>query len=402
VPVWHDETLELQKQGKLRMVGIIQEQHPERARLFMQWKRMDWPVMVDSLDLLEVTYVPITLLIDEHGIVRRIASPRADPTALLSDFLDREFEALAKERTGTVAPPNLATLDAPSEPATAADWREHAEALYLWGRTERIDYAIGSYAASLRLEPEDGWTHFRAGVAYRRRADLPAARAGDFARAVDEWGTALEIDPNNYIWRRRIQQYGPRLDKPYPFYDWVAEARRDIEARGEEPEELAVEPRGAELARPARSFAASEAAERDREKDDRIHRDDGRLVEIETVVVPRSVEPGATVRVHLELRPKPESKAHWNNEVSGLVFRIEPPEGWKVDRDRIELDNPAAELGAVSEEVRRLEFEVMSPATATGAVELPAYALYYVCEGIDGACLYRRQDIEVRVSVPTR
>ena len=117
---------------------------------------------------------------------------------------------------------------------------------------------------------------------------------------------------------------------------------------------------------------------------------------------PEQPKPGATVRVHLALRPKPESKAHWNNEVGGLVFRIEPPEGWKVDRDRIELDNPAAELGAVSEEVRRLEFEVMSPATATGTVELPAYALYYVCEGIDGACLYRRQDIDVRVSAPTR
>ena len=79
MPGWHDATLDLQRDGKLRMVGILQEQHPERARLFMQWKRMDWPVMVDSLNLLEVSVVPITLLIDERGIVRRRVSPRASP-----------------------------------------------------------------------------------------------------------------------------------------------------------------------------------------------------------------------------------------------------------------------------------------------------------------------------------
>ncbi len=26
------------------------------------------------------------------------------------------------------------------------------------------------------------------------------------------------------------------------------------------------------------------------------------------------------------------------------------------------------------------------------SVEVPAYALYYVCEGETGACMYRRQD----------
>ncbi len=44
------------------MVGIVQEQHPARTRLFMQWQGMDWPVMVDSLNLLGVKVVPITLL----------------------------------------------------------------------------------------------------------------------------------------------------------------------------------------------------------------------------------------------------------------------------------------------------------------------------------------------------
>ena len=54
------------------MLGIIQEQHPDRCRLFMQWKGMSWPILVDSLNLLNTSVVPQTLAIDEHGIVRLI------------------------------------------------------------------------------------------------------------------------------------------------------------------------------------------------------------------------------------------------------------------------------------------------------------------------------------------
>ena len=55
VPGWHDATRELQAAGRFQMVGIIQEQHPDRARLFMQWKGMGWPILVDSLNLLNTT-----------------------------------------------------------------------------------------------------------------------------------------------------------------------------------------------------------------------------------------------------------------------------------------------------------------------------------------------------------
>jgi hypothetical protein len=70
VPGWHEATKDLQAEGRIRMVGIVQEQHPDRARLFMQWKEMDWPVMVDAQNELGVAVVPITLFIDEHGIIR--------------------------------------------------------------------------------------------------------------------------------------------------------------------------------------------------------------------------------------------------------------------------------------------------------------------------------------------
>ena len=72
VPGWHNATGKWQQEGKLQMAGIIEEQHPDRARLFMQWKQMQWPVLVDSLDLLGVSKVPITLAIDEYGVIRMV------------------------------------------------------------------------------------------------------------------------------------------------------------------------------------------------------------------------------------------------------------------------------------------------------------------------------------------
>jgi len=87
VPGWHEKTKELQRQNKIQVVGIVQEQHAERTRLFMQWKQMEWPIMVDSLNLLGVTGVPITLLIDEYGIIRAIRPNDED----LSQFLSQDF-----------------------------------------------------------------------------------------------------------------------------------------------------------------------------------------------------------------------------------------------------------------------------------------------------------------------
>jgi len=32
-------------------------------------------------------------------------------------------------------------------------------------------------------------------------------------------------------------------------------------------------------------------------------------------------------------------------------------------------------------------------------VNIPAYALYYVCEGVNGVCISGRQDVELQVAV---
>lgn len=377
------------------MAGIVLEQHPDRARLFMQWKQMDWPIAVDALNRLGLTAVPITLLIDEAGVVRQINPTREEVAAFVN--APRASDAPA---SGLPVPgpdlPRPGHTDAVDDPATL---RGMGDLLFLWGGPERLDEAMSAWHRALALNPDDGSLHFRLGVAFRRRYDSADRQPGDFARAVREWGAALDLDPNQYIWRRRIQQYGPRLRKPYPFYDWVPAARQAIRARGETPLSLAVEPGGAEFAAPLREFRAG-APVADPDPEGRITRDEFPLIRAEATVVPWRATPGGAVRIHLVLRPNPVAQAHWNNEAEELQLWIEPPPGWSADRRLLTHPNPPT---AVSREPRKLEFELQVPASfASTAAILRAHALYYVCKERDGTCLYRRQDIPIRVPVEPR
>jgi hypothetical protein len=228
------------------------------------------------------------------------------------------------------------------------------------------------------------------------RYDSPLRRPEDFQAALDEWSAALTLDPNQYIWRRRIEQYGPRLEKPYSFYDWVQEARAAIRARGETPVALAAEPTGAEIAAPLRALEPSPpAAEPD--PGGQILRDRGELIRIETAVVPHRVDAGSPVRVHLVFRPLVSRHAHWNNESTPPRIWLRLPAGWVAEQQMLELPQP---LTATSEEVREASTELRVPAgAAAGPVDLTGYALYNVCEGVTGTCLFRRQDVRVRLQV---
>jgi hypothetical protein len=57
----------------------------------------------------------------------------------------------------------------------------------------------------------------------------------------------------------------------------------------------------------------------------------------------------------------------------------------------------------VSQEPRTVEFEVKVPETqAPGATSVAGYALYYVCEDVNGVCMYRRRDVNVPLRVTAR
>lgn len=292
MPGWHDATKPLQEQGRVQMVGIIEEQHPDRAGLFMRWKKMGWPILVDSLNLLNVSVVPMTLAIDEHGIIRLI-NPKRE--TIEQEFLSKSYAAPTRMAVADATRPEMEIPSTPDDTAPAKAWRSYAAALFRW-QPGNMNDVVAAYERALAGEPEHGPTHFRLGVTYRARYDSAKRQPNDFGRAVEHWERALDIDPNNYIWRRRIQQYGPRLEKPYPFYDWVATARAEIETRGEMPPPLRVEPGGAEFAQPATTFETRADTQEEPDPGDRIFHDNEEFIITETILVPTTITAGSTSR----------------------------------------------------------------------------------------------------------
>jgi len=73
------------------------------------------------------------------------------------------------------------------------------------------------------------------------------------------------------------------------------------------------------------------------------------------------------------------------------------PKGWEIDRQFHTIANAET---AVSLETRVIEFELHVPADAApGPATIGAYALYNVCEGENGVCLYRRHDVEIQLDI---
>jgi len=397
LPVWQKVAKPFVEAGELVVLGVVQEQHPDRARLYRQWREMDWPILVDSLNLLDVAVVPVPIAIDEAGIVRHTG---LSPGMLEKDFI-KQPHFHDKGTTATVEPavrPDLDQLRREAKRSNRARaWRDTGDAYFLFGGANGIDESAEAYRRAIQIDPKDGRAHFRLGTALRRRSDSDRRQSGDAQGAVEHWGRALAIQPNQYIWRRRLQQYGPRLDKPYNFYFWVEQAREEIRRRGLNPIELSVEPLGSEIAPPLRKTAAADIKIPDRDPDGRIHRDETGMVRIETTVVPARVQPGQPVRVRTQFRVNDDTRPFWNNEAQDLTMWVGLPDGLSLGEGQFTFANPAE---PETQELRVLEFEcVVSGSHAPGRVELPGYALYYVCAKKDGKCRFLRQDFRVSFEV---
>lgn len=373
MPGWHEITAPLESEGKLKVLGIAEEQHADRTRLFMQWKQMDWPVLADPFNLLGVSSVPITLFVDEHGIVRS-RNPKRDE---LADFIEATFdppEAEAIEVRPPLSANVLGQLPRCIDSHLTARRREEAK-------------------AEGEATPLSADAHFRRGVLHRMRWDSDFRHPDDFAKAVEHWSEALRMNPNQYIWRRRVQQYGPRLDKPYSFYDWVREAREEIAARGDTPMVLVAEPSGAEFAHPAREDgggAAGEAGDASVAHPDpegRLDRDTGGLISVSPVIVPSTAGDARGFRVHLTFTPDEERHAHWNNESGEARFFLESGSSVVLP---VPEDPPAT-----STEPRTVEFEIAPEEAPSG--EIRGTLFFFVCEGAEGVCRYLARDVEVSI-----
>jgi hypothetical protein len=391
VPVWHERTQAWREAGRLQLVGLVPEQHRDRTRLWAQWHRIDWPILWDPFSVSTSRVVPTFVAVDEHGIVRAV-NPQLD--TFEEEFLDVDFPAPAE--APVVPRPGTAHLVEVEQGYPGTYTHDHARALsaLLWGEPPLWDREIEVLDAHAKERTDDWQALFHAGVAHRLRYDARGDVA-DFRRAVEYWRAALAVDPNMYIVRRRLQQYGPRMDKPYPFYAWVDEARAAIRERGEVPIELVASLTPAELALPRRKDAAEAAAKAPTSPDPegRIERDALGLVELETVVTWDTSGERRTACLNVVLRPNATRDVHWTNHVEAPRLWIGPaeePTGWSA---RQRLATAAEPEAPTSTERRTLSLDLDLPAEGA-ATSVKGYVLYAVCEGETGQCLFLRQDFE--------
>lgn len=397
LPVWQKVVAPFVKSGEVVVLGVTQEQHPDRTRLYRQWRGFDWPILIDSLNLLDVRAVPIPVAIDSSGIVRHT---RLRPGAFVEEFLSKQYPPTVVTNTyNRAAAPDLDKLAFVAREGTKSDlWRALGDALYVHGGLGKIDLAIEAYQRALAATPNDGRSQFRLGVALLSRFESSKRQLGDAQAAVDWWGRSLAADPNQYIWARRIQQYGPRLNKPYNFYFWVDKARKEILARGETPFPLPIEPAGSELAPPQRGSSRHESVVlTNPDPDGRIHQDTQGLVVIDSVVTPARPTSGGRARVRVVYRLSEELKPLWNNEFDGLRMWLDLPDGIVITEGSLSFSHPTE---PETRELRVLECEVAIDASLkAGKVDLPAYALYDVCTDEDGVCHHLRQDFRVSLRI---
>lgn len=413
MPVWHELTRELRESGDLVVIGVTQEQHPDRARLFARWHGIDWPILWDPFNLTGSAAVPMAMGVDERGvIVRGVLNPRRFEDQVLDDFMKlppaRDVLEPRVLHPGLgldgVQRPTLAGEDlllVPEQAISRLLFYESVQGKPLPGA--ELDHAIRSLRVAATSPGARPAEHFRLGVALRLRYDSPHRRPEDFQGSLDSWIAALMQEPSQYIWRRRIQQWGPRLDKPYPFYDWVDRATEEIVARGEEPPSILVPLTGSEVAGSTKELPLLEAEDAHPDPDEGVPRDPGRLVRIESaaalhtgVAGDRVRAPVGTSRIHVVLRPDEDRAVHWSNDAGPTLVWVEVPEGWNLRRNLHVISGP----GEVSDEVRRLDFEVRPPLGPPTPGEVRGIAFYYVCEGKSGECTYLAQEFVVPVPLP--
>ncbi|RMH05240.1 MAG: hypothetical protein D6702_00885 [Planctomycetota bacterium] len=375
MPVWHEALKKIRRETGLAVVGITQEQHPERCSLFRQWQELDWPILWDPFNLTGAEMVPNFTAVDEHGVVRL---RRARLESFRQDFLDRTFPASGPPADRLEGVPGLGAIRA----FLAASPAERD-----------VSALVAALEDLARKNPKDAALSFRLGVALRLRHDSPARRPDDFGRAVAVWSHALALRPGQYIWRRRIQQYGPRMDKPYPFYDWIGRAQAELRARGEEPVAQLVPLAAAERAEPSRGPAATGKPPVEPDPRGGVPADPG-FVRLETVAVPGTGD-RPVWRLYLSLAPAPDKGVSWDNGAGPLQVWLDAgslPAGALLDRQLLEAPLPDREH---SSEERVLEAEIALPAPGAGAAELRGYAVFGICEEQTGACRWLRRDFRL-------
>ncbi|MEL6715742.1 MAG: hypothetical protein AAFP86_18320, partial [Planctomycetota bacterium] len=164
MPVWYEKTRALRESGELQIVAVTLEQHPDRARLYAQWKGYDFPILWDPFGLTGLSVVPVITGVDEHGITRTgPLDVRAFDEEFVDGFMAAEYPGRAEqpEPQGLPLGAAAAALEALLDPALARAEEDGARVL------DAAVAALGRWAASDRSSPgaAPAEAHFLHGVA---------------------------------------------------------------------------------------------------------------------------------------------------------------------------------------------------------------------------------------------
>lgn len=370
--MWYKTAKPYLEAGDFAILGVVQEQHAERAQLYKQWKQYDFPIAQDATTELKLDKVPIPVLIDQFGVVRKVG---ARPQELAS-FIKKDFEPPSEET-------NVAEK---TDPEITALIRQGNEVM----RAESgVDYekAIAMFGKAVELESNHGEALFSLGVAYRMRFD-DSGNPEDFANASKNWGLALKSNPNQYIWRRRIEQYGPRLAKPYPFYDWIEKANKEIAKRGERPIALKVALTGTEVTSPRAPVKDEQVENPDPES--KITQDE-KFVNVTATCVPSAARDKSRMRVHLHCNIK---GAKWNHEAPPMQVWVNESSSGTPESRLIEFTGPRSADSMADPKTIDFEFRLTDKDQQNKKVQ--GFVLFHSCDD-SGVCYYLRKDFDLPI-----
>lgn len=373
--MWHAKAKPFVESGEMAILGVVQEQHAERAQLYKQWKQYDFSIAQDASTQLNLAAVPIPILIDEHGVVRKLRARPGD----LDKFIKQDFSA-----------PSETAAASQSGGSEVAKLVMQANQILSSQTEPDVDKAIATFEQAVASEDKNGKALFGLGVAYRMRFDK-SGNIDDFAKAAANWQAALAVNPNQYIWRRRIEQYGPRLTKPYPFYDWVETAQKEIVARGEEPVALKAKLTGTEVASPRQAANSAKDKPENPDPEAKILKDE-KFLAVTATTVPAVTKSKKQMRVHLHCSIE---GAKWNDEAPGMQVWIDDSSDGAPESRLLEYSVGNQKPGST----RTVDFEFQL-ADAKQPAKVRGFVLFHCCDDSD-VCFYYRKDFELPVQPAT-
>lgn len=238
---WNEQTRDLIKNHRLAVLAVSHDASPAQARLFFQWKKIDWPLAHDVINHCGVETLPLALYINEKGIIKQIdPEPEKLAKRLAKAKALKPREIPESDREQLVEP--KITRRAASEGRSADSLCIHGDALVVAGQPPQIDEAIEVYKKATNEAPEMAKAWFGLGVAHHMRAKLnqsadPSA-ADDGKAATAAWKKVRELAPDNQVFKIEIEEFKAKPAALKKLFEWVEEAKKEISDRGDKPVEV--------------------------------------------------------------------------------------------------------------------------------------------------------------------